>query len=383
MAITALLLFWETPAAAYPWMIRHDYTSCAQCHADPSGGSLLTQYGRAQSEILLRTQYKANADEEPGKVSGFMFGAFKLPDELLLGGDFRTLYLRVKPEGAPLVDRLIFMQADLQGQITVDRFRANASIGYAHEGARAAALTRWSEHNIVSRTYWVGMDLGEDRQWLLRAGRMNLPFGIRNIEHTMWVRNQTRTSINDHQQHGVALAYNAEGIRAEVMAIAGNFQVSPDAYRDRGYSAYFEYAFVPKLAVGASSSIVHVDQDLLLGSKAWRHAHGLFWRWSPWKPIVVMAEGDYLLFSQPKKNASGVAAMTQVDVEPIQGVHAILTGEMLNDGVERSSFGVWTSAQWFFAPHLDVRIDGIFQRLAAGNSTLGVTSLLAQIHAFL
>src|SRR5262249_32889809 len=149
--------------------------------------------------------------------------------------------------------------------------------------------------NIVSRTHWIGVDIGEDKQWLLRAGRVNLPFGIRNIEHTMWVRSETRTNINDDQQHGVALSYNKDAIRTQIMAIAGNFQISPAAYRELGYAGYFEYAFVPQLAAGVSSQIVHTDRDVLLGTAAWRQGHGLFGRWSPFRPLVIMAEGDYLL----------------------------------------------------------------------------------------
>ena len=48
-----------------------------------------------------------------------------------------------------------------------------------------------------------------------------------------------------------------------------------------------------------------------------------------------------------------------------------------------TSFGLWTSAAWFFAPHADVRIDGVFQQISAGGDKLGVTSLLFQVHAFL
>jgi hypothetical protein len=44
-------------AHAYPWMIKHGYSGCPVCHADPSGGELLTAYGRAQSELLLRMHY--------------------------------------------------------------------------------------------------------------------------------------------------------------------------------------------------------------------------------------------------------------------------------------------------------------------------------------
>src|ERR1035437_5638645 len=88
---------WSPRVDAYAWMIRHDYTSCAQCHADPSGGGLLTQYGRAQSEILLQTHYgKQGEDEEPGKVGEFLFGVLPLPPErLLLGGDYRGMYMNL------------------------------------------------------------------------------------------------------------------------------------------------------------------------------------------------------------------------------------------------------------------------------------------------
>jgi hypothetical protein len=36
-------------AQAYPRMIRRDYTGCATCHVDPSGGDVLTEYGAAQA----------------------------------------------------------------------------------------------------------------------------------------------------------------------------------------------------------------------------------------------------------------------------------------------------------------------------------------------
>ena len=38
---------WTRSAEAYAWMIRHDYAGCNQCHADPSGGGLLTAPARA------------------------------------------------------------------------------------------------------------------------------------------------------------------------------------------------------------------------------------------------------------------------------------------------------------------------------------------------
>ena len=56
-AAALFVLLLSRTAAAYPWMIRHEYTQCANCHADPAGGGLLNTYGRAQGEILMRMRY--------------------------------------------------------------------------------------------------------------------------------------------------------------------------------------------------------------------------------------------------------------------------------------------------------------------------------------
>ena len=87
------------PAFAYAWMIRHGYTGCITCHADPSGAGLLTPYGRAQSDLLLRTHYTSGTPEEPAKSAGPVFGLISPPDSLLLGGQFREMDMYLKPAG--------------------------------------------------------------------------------------------------------------------------------------------------------------------------------------------------------------------------------------------------------------------------------------------
>lgn len=379
-------MFFSNRADAYAWMIRHDYASCAQCHADPSGGSLLTPYGRAQSEILLRTYYGGGnpEDRDPGTTGDFLFGAVNLPDPLLMQVDARSLMLHTR-SGGNGDTRFVHMQADFISQVTVGRFRANSSVGYLYKGGNAAwVLGQNLEHHLVSRHHWVGFDLGEDKQFLLRVGRMNLPFGVRSIEHTMWVRKETSTDVNTGQQHGVALAWNADKIRAEAMLIGGNFQLSPDAARSRGYAAYFEYAPIAKLAVGVNSMITHAEQDLLLSTPTFRQGHGPFVRYTPHKKLVISGEFDYLVES-PKRKAvqTGFAGMAQLDFEPIQGVHVIGALEVKNPRIARDStdFGAWGGAAWFFAPHADLRVDAIWRTDSAANSDS--LALLGQLHFFL
>jgi hypothetical protein len=387
VGICLLTISWTISAEAYAWMIKHEYSGCNQCHADPSGGGLLTLYGRAQGEILLRTRYgKHGNDEEAGKAAWFLFGAVPLPDNVLLGGDLREFFMQTRSQGAPAANQLFLMQADFQGQVSDGRLHVNASLGYADKGALLASITHAPEHNLISRVHWVGMDLGKDSEWMLRAGRMNLPFGVRSVEHTMWVRTATRTDIDTGQDHGLALSYNGPSVRGEAMFIAGNFQLQPDDYRDRGGCGYIEFAVLPKFSLGLSGLAVHAARDLQAQVPVWRQAYGAFARLAPLKPLVIVAESDLLVHSEPPTLlAWGYAHMLQIDVEALRGLHVMATGEAQNPPptTVAASYRAWGSVVWFFAPHADVRGDVIWQSTPAGTQRSELITLLGQIHLFL
>ncbi len=379
-----LALLLPQTAHAYPWMLRHHYTSCGVCHVDPSGSGPLTKYGRALGDMVLRTRDEGDGELRPS--SGFLFGAVETPEWLELGGDVRLLLLRTKVEDAPLVARTLWMQADAEATVQFPNFLASGSLGYAPEGALGATLTRGPEHNLVSRQHWFGYRTQQE-EVLVRVGRMNLPFGIRTVEHTLGVRQQTRTSINDQQQYGAAVAVSSERLRGELMAIAGNFQLRPDAYRERGYSAFVEWAPAERFAFGASSLITHAERDTVKLKETWRHAHGLFARWVPaWDPLVLQTEWDWVLSSSKAEfHRSGLVSFLQADVEFHQGMHVLLTGEASNVGSRERHFtwGSWLSYAWFFAPHADLRLDAIHQSVGTSVGRFGVTSLLLQGHLFL
>ncbi len=401
LAIVLALVAVTARAEAYPWMLRHGYSGCANCHADPSGGGLLTTRGRIAGDLLLRMPY-ARPPEEAGRAAGFLFGAAKLPPGVLLGGDLREAALFVKPAGQPATTDVFLMQGDVSGQATVSRVRANASVGFAQKGALPASLTTGTKNNVVSRVHWIGIDLGDEKQFLVRAGRMNLPFGLRSVEHVAWTRTFTRTDANQDQQHGAAFAWNLDEWRGEVMAIAGNFQERPDAFRERGYSGYLEWDPVPKFTVGASSLITHASRGLdpngvPLIADLIRQAHGLFLRYAPAMPLVLSLEGDVLYDSQPASaatgaiNGAGLVNHLQADFEPIQGLHFVAIGELLDRKSDLASatggtspwLRGWGVIDWFFAPHADVRVDAIYESDAMGGQRIGITTLLGQIHAYL
>lgn len=377
--VVALVACAASSAHAYGFMLRHDYTGCAQCHVDPAGGSVLTPYGRAQGEVLLRTRYGSVTEEEPGPQAGFLFGLFQPPENLHLGGDVRVAF----SSGAGFQTPRVFpMQADVVGAVTSGALRASMSLGL---GSRPTALATvvGDQVALVSRHHWVGYSPDEDQAFMVRAGRFNLPFGVRIPEHTTWARALTATDLNVAQQHGVSVGYSGERLRTEVMGIVGNLQLSPRAFRERGYAGFVEVIPTPWLTVGGSSLLTHAEADLLDPERAvWRHAHGLFTRLSPWKPVVLSLEGDFVLRSRKGVGGDwGVVALAHLDVEPLQGLHLVGVGELSAPSFTAPpSLGGWAGVWWFFAPHADLRVD-VIARQTPGEAPS--VSLLAQLHLFL
>jgi hypothetical protein len=385
VAFALLLLLAPVQASAYPWMIRHGYSGCTPCHFDPSGAGPLTTYGRMVGDTVLSTPYGKPSDDSPR--AGFLFGAVRPPEWLALGGDVRGALLRVKVPGSAEIRRTILMQADLEATVSTGRLVASVTAGYAHEGALYASLTRGDKDNLVSRQHWLGYYLDADSTLLLRVGRLNLPFGIRAIEHTLWARALTQTNIDDQQQFGAAFAWTAGPLRGELMAIAGNYQLRPDDYRERGYSTYVEAAVTSNLALGVSSLVTHRELEPSSLKETWRQAHGVHARWaSPWTPLVLLSEWDYSLTSTKGQFwKKGIVGYAQADIEAAQGVHFLITGEEQSVGVHGPppSWGLWLSYNWFLLPHSDLRLDGIYQSLGSDYGRISAYTLLLQGHVYL
>jgi hypothetical protein len=481
LLLPLLALLAPRDAHAYGWMLKHQYTSCGGCHTDPSGGELLTSYGRTMSAEGLSmkwgssegsartrglerryafdpTRFAARAklaekdeqtadekveleegDESEAKSAGeatdtkpaegegaeapaeeapaeeaapaapsetpydmtpFLFGAFTLPDWLLLGGSYRHMNI-ITPQSESKFTTFPMMM-DLYGQLKFGDFVAGGSIGAARVAAgspyaRSAQITgnQGKQFNLISRTHYVGYQLTDALS--IKAGRLNLPFGVRIPEHVMWVRSATRTDRESAQQHGVSAYYLADSFRFELMGIAGNYQINPDHFRERGYSAYFEYFAGERTVVGVSSLVTVAKNDRLVvdGLSMTRQAHGGILRTAVGESTVISAEFDALLRSRFEP---GYVGMLQVDYEATQGLHFMLTGEMLDEGHHKPvvdemtgkikpseprapgsgkpRVGGWLSASWWFLPHFDVRLDAI-------ERTGDDLSILAQLHCYL
>jgi hypothetical protein len=336
----------------------------------------------------------SSSDSGDSKFPNFMFGLFDLPDWLLLGGSYR--HMNILPIGGSGKFRTFPMMLDVYGMAQFGAFRVGGSLGGARVAAgspyaRRAQITtnQGDQWNLISRTHYIGYDIIPELT--VRAGRLNLPFGVRIPEHTMWVRQATNTDRESSQEHGLALAYVGEKLRGEVMGIAGNYQMNPDKYRNRGYSGYLEYAIASTATLGVSSLMTFskTDRDTNQDLQTTHQVHGAMARAGFGEKVALLAEFDGIFTS---RRDIGYVGFAQLDTEAIQGVHVLLTGEMLDQGYRKPVAGAtpldrtpgqgmpkvggWFSVAWFIYSHFDIRLDLI-------KRTGEDVQLLGQAHLYL
>jgi hypothetical protein len=384
-------------ARAYPWLINHGYAKCAACHVDPSGAGQLSQYGAALHDQAVRWHLDPAELEsgEPSPLSAALFG-LPQPEWLNVSGNVRAGAMVVAKGNAIREARAfpLLMASDVYATATFSPVVAHASLGYGFAGRAAgivgpAAVATFGDgaHALMSREHWLGVRFLDDALFV-RAGRIATPFGLRNNEHVSWVRQATRSDVNVGQQHGVAVAWQNDLFRSEVMAIAGNFQLRPDVYRERGYAGFFEWAIEEKLAIAASSRVTWAARDLTTTKRnALRHEHGVFARWAPTDWIALLGEADALVATLDGETSVGGVGWLQADVIPVQGIHILPALETLyvGDGTENlPAVGGWVSLAWYPLPHTELRFDTWARSYApqAGPAPLDLAGVL-QLHLYL
>lgn len=157
--LTALLLS-ASAAWSFPENVRHGYFSCTACHVSPSGGGVLTPYGRSLSSELMSTWGTSRS-------SGFAFTDIENestnPPWFRAGAFFRGVQTR---RDSPTVEqaRFIPMQADFEGGYDSEKFAVIASIGL-----RAGVSGSTDLNETFSRRHYFLYRI--DDRWNVRTGK--------------------------------------------------------------------------------------------------------------------------------------------------------------------------------------------------------------------
>ena len=264
--------------------LAHQYTRCTPCHYSPTGGGLLTPYGRVLSRQELSTFGRLPEGTEI-KTSGmreeaFIFGL--LPREgfpLDAGINVRPSQLRLRLPDDSTIRRNLWMEAD--GQVA---FRKGHWTAYGEFGR----LTSDAETKFISREHWVSYE--RDDGLAIRAGRFLPAYGLRIVDHSSFTRDELGFNQVD-QIYGVEfsdtsdrqLVQVAVGTRAESL-------IEDDGNRAITASSRMQW----ELRKGQTL----VMSGLYRGAGRYAPASGLgglAWGWSPQPNFVLWSEINALV----------------------------------------------------------------------------------------
>lgn len=162
-----ILIALQAPLAkAFPELIRHGYNSCVTCHLSPTGGGVLTEYGRALSSEVLSTW---GSENETKPFWGAIPGADI--EGLLLSGDYRSVQTFNENENTKS-GKFIWMQA---------------SLGLAYRKGDWAGAVSFGQ--VYGNGYWRAygndyyLSYGVTELQTLRAGLFAPQFGIVTSNH--------------------------------------------------------------------------------------------------------------------------------------------------------------------------------------------------------
>lgn len=166
-----LLLLTSSQAFAFPELTRFGYNNCTACHVSPSGGGILTAYGRSLSAEVLSTFGNE-------KTAGVFWGAVdrdKVEEWLLLGGDLRAVQVH-REDSQRKVGKFIKMQADVQAAWVRDKYGAVMTIGEWEDPA-------WRPYATSFYGFWRPRD-----EFTLRGGRFMPAYGLHIVDHIAYAR---------------------------------------------------------------------------------------------------------------------------------------------------------------------------------------------------
>ena len=171
-----VMVFADDDAHAYPqFQFSTLNERCNLCHFSPVGGGLINEYGRDEASDTISR----------GGSGQFLHGLWTPPESFQIGGDYRGAGMLRETDGS--AELLGFpMQADLYTRAAVKDVSLNLIVGMR---GTARGETSYAER-FISREHFLMYQNKLDGPYV-RIGRFFAPWGLRNQDHTTYVRRFT------------------------------------------------------------------------------------------------------------------------------------------------------------------------------------------------
>jgi hypothetical protein len=337
-------------ASAFPQMIAHGYASCVACHTTPSGGGLLSPYGRSLSREIL-SSFGAENEEK------FLYGAVPLPEWFNAGGDIRVLQSYVNSDRFEQA-RFIPMQMDFEGGIITEKTQIVATVGYQNPNSANATGSK-----IFSRKHYLQAIPAEGHY--VRAGKFEIAYGFRWPDHFIFSRRD------------LGWDEGSEAYRAEWVWQSGNFETmssismgrpeTPSLQMDESVATRIAYSFAE-----TNQAVLSLYYGSNVNGK--RALMGPAIALNPVKDLMAFIQIDLQkMLGGVRGQAFGCVESIRLNYELLKGLHFYAMQEFskldLDASVSKQAYTL--GVQWFSRPHIEIA--GGVRKLQTSGSVSGAT----------
>jgi hypothetical protein len=359
------------PAGAEPIFLARQYARCTTCHFSPTGGGLLTPYGRSLTREELSTMGRGHSSAPasgPDGEQAFLYGLLgNHLGKLSLGIDLRPGHLDVRfPGGQEKRDLL------MNAEITA----AYRDKGWTVYGELGRQPLRAEGTRVDSFEHWVGFE--SQKGFGFRAGRFLPAYGVRFADHTAFNRKPLGLDTFD-QVYGLELSHTTDRHLIQVTASPGRADSIVDNDGTRGFVASARVQMdLSTRTVLVASGLLHDKSDV----NPRDGSAGLAFGFSPVPRLTIWTEGD-AQFQQGLSGAPSYVLVNETGFEVYRGVWLKISPQL------RTSFGDTSGGtfRWVFElnllPRTHWNVDISHYRDKGRSNDIVTKTTLLQLHLYL
>jgi hypothetical protein len=375
VALVALMLLGAPRAEAFPqWQFSTGNTHCNQCHDSPSGGGLINTYGRDAAGEDLSTF---------GGDGSFLHGAVPLPSWLALGGDLRGAYAyeNVQDPNGP-TSAFFPMQADLYLRLSFGHgFSFSGTAGFRDQIRSGNDLVPNQNYQpidpsqFISREHYVMWQPASIGPYF-RLGRFFVPFGLRPVEHIMYIRRDLGLDTLQ-ETYNLSGGFILENSELHITAFMRDYLLHVGG-PENGFAAYYERQF-REIAALAGQTKFGVGPDakrLIVGAVGKIYVDKV--------KTQFFAEGDFVqVIPDAAPNRQQFVGAGGLAILPYKGVLTTLIAERFQDdlAVRQAEWTAFTGLlSWFPYAHVEAQV---MLRADLPGGGVAAKTFFAQIHYYL
>lgn len=338
--LLASLTFTALPARAFVENVTHGYVNCTACHISPTGGGLLTEYGRSLSRELMSTWGWTGA-EDP------LFGLAKNSDRVLIGGDIR--HVQTYLENAERKQgRNFLMQQNAELGLHWGKTWWVGAFG-TQEGPRGTP----DKGHFLSERHYALWETSDDTR--LRVGKFRLGFGLQDPNHTRATKAPFGFGSNS-ETYALEFTKYSDKDEFTLATALGRLDRAHDPSSERSLSATYAHYVGAKTKLGVS--VLTGESEQLR-----RNVTALF-------GVTPLGERGVIKFevtgqkstpsSTPENSESRVAAQTTLGLTLAKGLTPYLLFEYLHRDLEdptTKEHAPGLGLQWLPIPHVELQAE--------------------------